>query len=65
MTLINHFLILFFHITLPSASKRVMGRYGGPLAELAHLPLSFSLLSMTLVNPQILRVYFYAVLAFW
>eukprot|EP01032_Pedospumella_encystans_P008122 gene8122-9674_t len=57
------FIVLAY--VLYSASKRVMGRYGGPLAELAHLPLSFSLLSMTLVNPQILRVYFYAVLAFW
>lgn len=42
-----------------------MGRYGGPLAELAHIPLSFSLLSMTLVNPKIMRAYFYAVLSFW
>lgn len=42
-----------------------MGRYGGPLAELAHIPLSFSLLSMTLVNPKIMRAYFYPVLSFW
>lgn len=42
-----------------------MGRYGGPMAELAHIPLSFSILSMTLANPQILRTFFLAALQFW
>eukprot|EP00428_Durinskia_dybowskii_P079105 CAMPEP_0170361982 /NCGR_PEP_ID=MMETSP0117_2-20130122/4091_1 /TAXON_ID=400756 /ORGANISM="Durinskia baltica, Strain CSIRO CS-38" /LENGTH=334 /DNA_ID=CAMNT_0010616373 /DNA_START=735 /DNA_END=1739 /DNA_ORIENTATION=- len=46
-------------------SKRVVGRYGGPLAELAHIPISFSILSMTLANPTILRSLQRAVWAFW
>ena len=46
-------------------SKRVMGRYGGPLAELAHIPLSFSILSVALANPQVLRTLCYAVAQFW
>lgn len=46
-------------------SKRVVGRYGGPLAELAHIPISFSILSVTLANPAILRTLQRAVWAFW
>ncbi|KAJ1403936.1 hypothetical protein B484DRAFT_404935 [Ochromonadaceae sp. CCMP2298] len=50
---------------LHSQSRRVLGRYGGTMGELANIPLSLSMVSMVLANPKILSLFFYALVAFW
>jgi hypothetical protein len=46
-------------------SKRMMGRYGGPMAEMAHIPLTFSVVSMTLANPLLMKSLLYSIAPFW
>jgi hypothetical protein len=50
---------------LHSQSRRMLGRYGGAMGELANIPLSLSMASMVLANPKMLSLFFYALASFW
>jgi len=50
---------------LHKSSRQMLGKYGGPIAELANIPLSLSVVSMIIANPKMLQLFLYATMAFW